>query len=485
MAIANAQPARPGKRIVWRPQVGPQHLFVICPVFDVCYGGARGGGKTDATLGDWALHAKRYGKNAKGLLVRRTLVALLPTIDRAKEIFVPLGAQWNEGNKSFRWPNGAVLYFRYLDRDADADAYQGHDYTRVYVEELTQFISPKPVDKLKATLRSAAGVPTGFRATCNPGGPGHNWVKARYIDPGAWNIIRETFTNPFDNTTVERSRVFIPAKLSDNPRLLKNDPGYVANLQMAGSAELVRAWLEGDWNVIEGAFFDGWSSRNVVRPFTVPQLWTRFRSFDWGSARPFSVGWWAVASDDHETETVTIPRGALVRYREWYGSNGKPNEGLRMTAEEVATAIAVQERNDKIAYGVADPSIFREDGGPSIGERMRRTGLHWRPADNARVGANGAMSGWDQMRARIKGTEDGPMLVVFDTCRDFIRTVPVLQHDPDRPEDLDTDGEDHVADEARYACMSRPMTALPKVPSRNPPDLWGRQNATTNGWKSA
>lgn len=473
------------RRIVWRPQAGPQHAFVTCPVFEAVYGGARGGGKTDGSLGEWALHAKRYGKDAKGLFVRRTRVALEPTIERAKQIFTPLGAEWQEQKSRFIWPSGAVLYMRYLERDQDADNYQGHDYTRVYVEELTQFPDPGPVDKLKGTLRSAAGVPTGIRATCNPGGPGHTWVKSRYIDAGPYNIVRETFTNPFDGSTVELGRVFIPAKLSDNPLLLENDPLYVAKLQQTGSAQLVKAWLEGDWNVIDGAFFDGWSSRNVVKPFEIPKVWTKFRAFDWGSARPFSVGWWAVASDDYDAgDGKIIPRGALVRYREWYGSTGKPNEGLKLTAEQVADGIKAREAADECAYGVADPSIFREDGGPSIGERMARLKVFWRPADNARVPKAGAMGGWDQMRARIKGGEH-PMLFVFDTCRDFLRTVPVLQHDPHRPEDLDTEGEDHIADEARYACMSRPLIAPPPVKSGDPPDLWGRSRRQEDSWKTA
>lgn len=477
----------PGRdvQLAWSPQAGPQAAFISCPVFEAVYGGARGGGKTDANLGEWAIHAERYAAHAKGLFVRRTRVALEPTIERAKQIYTPLGAVWHEQKSRFVWPNGAILYFRYLERDADADHYQGHDYTRLYIEELTQFPTDGPVNKLKATLRSAAGVPTAFRASCNPGGPGHTWVKARYIDPGPWKIIKETFVSPFDQSVVELGRVFIPARLSDNPKLLSNDPLYVAKLQQSGSEQLVRAWLEGDWNVIEGAFFDRWSeARNVVKPFTVPETWIRFRSFDWGSAKPFSVGWWTICPEDAEHGGKLIPRGAMVRYREWYGSNGKPNEGLRLTAENVADGIKFREARDKIAYGVADPSIFREDGGPSIGERMRRTGLQWKPADNARVPGSGAMGGWDQMRARINGPRDedgkalGPaMLFVFDTCRDFIRTVPTLQHDTSRPEDLDTDGEDHVADEARYACMSRPWIPKAAIASRDPPDLRSRREA--------
>jgi hypothetical protein len=165
---------------------------------------------------------------------------------------------------------------------------------------------------------------------------------------------------------------------------------------------------------------------------------------------------------------LTIPRGALVRYREWYGCAGKPNEGLKLTAEAVARGVLDRDAGEAIAYGVADPAIFASDGGPSIGERMFREGLAWRRADNARVARAGALGGWDQMRARISGDEAGPGLVVFSTCRDFIRTVPALQHDPVRAEDVDTAAEDHAADEARYACMSRPYCAA-RPPDPPPP----------------
>jgi hypothetical protein len=181
---------------------------------------------------------------------------------------------------------------------------------------------------------------------------------------------------------------------------------------------------------------------------------------DWGSAKPFSVGWWAVVGDDHFIDGRLLPRGAIVRYREWYGSNGQPNVGLKLTAEQVAEGIRDREGKDAITYGVLDPAAFAVDGGPSIAERMAAgtNGQVWfRRADNRRVAQRGALGGWDQMRRRLQGDGDGrPMLYVFSTCNDFIRTVPALQHDPDRPEDVDTDGEDHAGDEGRYACMSRP-----------------------------
>jgi len=470
--------------VIWSPQVGPQWSLVTCPVFEVFYGGARGGGKTDGVLGEWLSHAAKYGENAIGLMVRRERTQLIETIERSRILYSPLGAKYHEQDKMWRFPNGARLRFAYLESDSDADAYQGHSYTRVYVEEVGTFPRPEPVLKLMATLRSGAGVPVGFRATGNPGGPGHNWVRARYIDPqpAGWAVGARRFRNPFTGNEVERDWVYIPSRLADNHYL---GDEYVANLFMSGSPALVKAWLEGDWSAIEGAFFDCWAPlRHIVRPFAVPDDWLRFRSMDWGSAAPFSVGWWAVVGDD----TGSLPRGALVRYREWYGTGGK------LTAEEVAHGIMEREASDAhlIRYGVLDPSAFAQDGGPSIAERMHAAArasnkqLLFRPADNKRVSQKGAMGGWDQMRARMKGGEDGrPMLVTFSTCLDFIRTIPVLQHDKDKPEDLDSEGEDHAADEARYACMSRPWVAQP-VPKNEPrPMMVGAGNRATlnDAWR--
>jgi hypothetical protein len=445
---------------IWEAQAGPQTALIACPVFEIFFGGARGGGKTDGVLGDFVEHADSYGENAIGLMIRRQRTELIETIERSRAIYTPLGWTYHEQEKMWRAPNGARLRFAYLERDADAEAYQGHSYTRLYIEEIGNFPSERPILKLMATLRSGAGVPVGFRATGNPGGPGHQWVKSRYIDPHpmGWRIIRDALSG--------LDRVYIPSRVSDNHYL---GADYVQQLRASGSAELVKAWLDGDWSVIEGAFFDCWSNeKHVVQPFAIPDDWMRFRSMDWGSAKPFSVGWWTVAGEDYSTGNGIIPRGAIIRYREWYGSDGKPNVGLKLTAEQVANGdealgikgIKQREAKETIAYGVLDPSAFTVDGGPSIAERMAACtqGQIWfRRADNRRVGTLGALGGWDQMRRRLQGDGDGrPMLYVFSTCKDFIRTVPALQHDQDRPEDVDTDGEDHAGDEGRYACMSRP-----------------------------
>lgn len=482
------------QEIIWDAQP-KQAAFIACPADDVAFGGARGGGKSDGVIGDWASHEDIYHEHAIGLALRRERTQLIELIERAKQILVPIGHKWHEQDKYFRGPNGGRLRFAYLENDSDADAYQGHGYTRIYFEEVGTFPSESPVAKLTATLRSGHGVPCQMKSTCNPGGPGHQWVKARYrldTHPRGMEIFRFEYTNPFTKKKIEKTRVFIPSKVVDN-KYLGDD--YVANLFQVGSENLVKAWLTGDWSVIEGAFFPEWSTdKHVIRPFSIPDSWTRFRSADWGSAKPFSVGWWAVAGDDyplagsaafaagysndakHGSEDrgqyassqravgpLILPRGALIRYREWYGASS-PNVGLKLTAEQVADGIREREINEPrdlegnptISYGVLDPAAFAVDGGPSIAERMSTRRVFFRRADNKRVPARGAMGGWDQLRARLVGDGERPMIYFFSTCKDAIRTLPALQHDADKPEDVDTEQEDHAPDEIRYACMSRP-----------------------------
>lgn len=476
MAGALLADAGSDETVIWEPQPR-QEAFITCPADDVGFGGARGGGKSDGVVGDFIDHEDTYGEHAIAMAFRRERTQLIELIERAKQILKPLGYGWHEQDKYFRGPKGGRLRFTYLESDSDADAYQGHSYSRLYPEELGTFPSEAPINKLQATLRSGQGVPCQMKGTCNPGGPGHQWVKARYrldTHPHGFERFDFEFTNPFTQRKITKTRMFIPSKVTDN-KYLGDD--YVAQLFQVGSDQLVQAWLNGDWSIIEGAFFDCWdTARHVVRPFAIPDDWTRFRSGDWGSAKPFSFGWWAVVGDSFTTpDGQTLPRGCLVRYREWYGMQpGKPNTGLKMHAEKVGEHLALLETSDpKLVGGVLDPAAFSEDGGPSIAERInaeliKKKLVPFRPADNKRVPQRGAMGGWDQMRGRLIGDDDGlPMLALFTTCTDSIRTVPALQHDALRPEDLDSDMEDHAADDIRYACMSRPWVR--KAPSTDKP----------------
>lgn len=448
--------------VVWRPQPGPQHALVDCPYREIFFGGARGGGKTDGVLGKWALKALKYGDRFNAVMFRRTTVSSEDAIERSRQIYKPLGAEFNGSKNIWRMPGGGRVTFAYLDRVQDADEYQGRNVTDAWVEEAGQFPEPTPILRLFGVLRSAQGVPTQLIVTANPGGAGQHWLRDRYeLHPFPRRpkvIRREVAEGMFHDVAV------IPSRITDNRILLDNDPAYITNLHMVGSKELVRAWLEGDWSAVEGAFFDGWSERrHVLDPFDVPKAWPRFRSLDWGFAKPSSCGWWAVVTDDYPVgDGRTLPRGCIVRYRELYTATA-PNVGMRLDVEALGALIQSKQAPDEdIRDSVADPAMAANNGGPSMLERLMKVGAKFRPGDNTRVGKNGAMGGWDQMRARMRGeAEDRPMIACFSTCKDSIRTIPVLQHDPNRAEDLDTEAEDHAADDWRYGCLSRPW--VPKI----------------------
>lgn len=364
-------------------------------------------------------------------------------------------AQWvNDGLASIiddeiRFWNGSKIYLCHCKDEKDRFRYQGAEMHVLLIDELTHF-TEVIYRYLRGRVRMVGiKVPSEYEFTLprilcssNPGGIGHQWVKSTFIDGIEPMQIRR-----MGDEDGGMLRQFIPALLEDNPSMASDDPTYRARLRGLGSETLVRAMEHGDWDIVEGAFFDCWrSDRHVIKPFQIPREWMRFRSMDWGSAKPFSVGWWAVVSDDYRIGQLVLPRGCLVRYREWYGAS-KANTGLKLTAQEVGKGIADREAEDDIAYGTLDPAAFAEDGGPSIAENMRVGSggkIIFKPADNKRVAQRGAMGGWDAMRQRLVGEDvQRPMIVCFSTCLDSIRTIPSLQHDMDRPEDLDTDGEDH------------------------------------------
>lgn len=459
---------------MWEPQPGAQSSALLADWCDeLFYGGERGGGKSDFQLGYQEDAALRFEGKSRGIMFRKTYTELEELQSRAMELFQLSGGiyktQPSAGfpfSNCWYWPNGSTVKMRFIEHERDYGRYHGHQYTHISFDEVTEYATPAGLLKMLSTLRSANGVPCTMRATGNPGGVGHGWVKDRYI------AHRNPYT-PFKDPDTGFTRMFIPSKTTDNQILLLSDPEYRNRIKAStgGNDALRKAWLEGDWNIVAGAFFDCWSNgRHIIKPFSIPEHWVKFRSGDWGSARPFSFGWWAVVSDDYGIDgtDLVLPRGALVRYREYYGikkdEHGQLqyNVGLKMTAEAVGSEIKRMERSDgRIDYAVLDPSAFAHSGGESIEEMMVRgagggMGL-WRRADNTRVSKRGAMGGWNALRQRLIGEDvNRPMIACFDTCIHSIRTIPVLQHDAHNIEDLNTDGEDHAADEWRYACMSRP-----------------------------
>jgi len=394
-----------------------------------------------------------------------------------------------------RFWNGAKIYLCHCQHEKDVAKYQGAEIHVLLIDELTHF-SETIYRFLRNRVRAPGLViPDGalsmFLAKfgvdlrtkiplilcgSNPGSVGHQWVKAAFVDGAQPFEIRQ-----MGDEEGGMLRQYIPAKLEDNPTLMRDDPGYEKRLLGLGNKELVKAMRHGDWNIVAGAFFDILSEeRHKLPAFTPPKHWTRFRSMDWGSAKPFSVGWWVIAEAEWvkfpDGKERMLPAGALVRYREWYGAakddsgRSKPDTGLRLSAEAVGRGIMEREAGEKVDENLsaADPAMWKEDGGPSIAERMRKcdpkqptefVGPRFRPADNTRV------TGWQQMYDRLKWADmdhGQPMLYATADCVDWWRTVPAVMHDEAKPEDVDTRMEDHAADESRYACMARPVSRVAK-----------------------
>lgn len=445
---------RQQERVIFEAQPGPQSALISCPIEDVFFGGARGGGKTYGLLGDWISHADLHAGHARGIFFRKTYPELDEVQDQAARLFPDLGATYNVGKRQWLWPNGAELKMRYLERENDSDRYQGHAYTWMAFDELTNWAAPKSIDKLRACLRSgAAPVPKSFRASGNPGGVGHNWVKARYVDPARP-------MKPFFDSEMECWRVFIPSKLDDNTALLRNDPDYWKRIVASanGDETLLKAWRFGDWDIVAGGMFDDlWMrSKHAIDPFPIPASWTVDRSFDWGSSKPYSVGWWAESDGTTAPNGRTYPRGSLFRIHELYGWNGRPNEGCKALAVEVAERVKEIEAgfSFKVNPGPADDAIWDEENGNCIARDMAQRGVYWTKAGK-RPGTR--KTGWEKLRKLLKAATQFPMedpgLFVFDTCTQFMRTVPVLPRDQKQSDDVDTDAEDHVADETRYRVL--------------------------------
>jgi hypothetical protein len=338
-------------------------------------------------------------------------------------------------------------------------AYHGHEYPWIGWEELTNWATADCYETMMACCRSShSAVPRKVRATCNPYGPGHGWVKARFIDlgPGGEPLLEGG-----------RVRTGVMGRIGENQILLRADPDYLNTLKSDSNEARRKAWLEGRWDIVAGGIFDNlWDPRvHVVAPFEIPVSWRVDRAFDWGSSSPFSAGWWA----ESDGSDVVLPdgscrptlRGDLYRIAEWYGWNGKPNQGLRMLAGNIARGILKREQamGRLVRPGPADSQIFSINNGNAIAEEMAAAGVRWTRA--AKVGGS-RKDGAERLRALLSGALPGeggarerPGLFVFETCRHFIRTVPVLPRDARDPDDIDPRAEDHVYDETRYRVMER------------------------------
>ena len=452
-----------------------QRQFMSDPHKFLAFGGSRGGGKSHAVKTDAIVKALRY-PGIKIMIIRKTypelianhiqpMVEWLHCYDKAAKI-----ADYNDQKKQLTFPNGSMIMFRYCDTDKDAERFQGTECDVLYVDEATQQ-SEERMKKLIACVRGVNDFPKQIRYTCNPGGEGHGWVKRLFID------------RSFNEGEHAEDYGFIQSSVYDNKALMATNPDYITQLE-ALPPHLRDMWLYGNWDIYEGQFFEDfrvvpdiqaahehgcdmtadelkrhrrWT--HVIEPLDLTagdrRGWKILRSYDFGYGKPFSCAWWALDYD-----------GVLYRIMELYGCTDTPNEGLRWTPDQQFREIARIEAEHpwlkgKRIDGVADPAIWDASRGESIADTALKYGVYFTPGDNNRV------PGWMQMHYRFQFDDNGyPRMYIFDNCKAFIRTVPLMIYDSHKPEDLDTDLEDHCVDEARYLCMSRPITPILPVEQR-------------------
>ena len=433
-----------------------QIAFLTARTKHVGFGGARGGGKS------WAVRDKakrlclRYG-GIKILIVRRTYSELLNNhIMPLQESLPSEVAVYNKAEKIFRFLNGSTIKFGYCNADRDLDGYQGAEYDVIFLDEATQ-LREMWIRKITACLRGANAFPKRVYYTCNPGGASHAYFKRLFID------------QKFECGEDQKDYTFIQSLVTDNEALMRAQPDYIKQLE-ALPEKLRAAWLYGRWDVFDGQFFEDFRTSpdpelcrlagispedalaqrrftHVIKPFKIPSGWNIVRSYDFGYNKPFSLGYWAVDYD-----------GVIYRILDVYGCTQTPDEGVRWTPDEQFRYFAELERQHpllkgrRITDGVADPAIWDCSRGESIADTAMKYGIYFTPGDHERV------AGWMQVHYRLQFDENGyPRMYFFDTCKDSIRTIPLMTYSETKPEDLDTRAEDHLPDEVRYMCMSRPV----------------------------
>jgi hypothetical protein len=440
--------------VVFKPNAGPQMDFLAAGEREVLYGGSAGGGKSYAMLAD----PLRYmgHPSFSGLLLRHTTEELRELVWKSQEIYPKIwpGIKWSERKMQWVAPSGARLWMSYLDRDDDVLRYQGLAFSWIGFDELTQWNKPFAWNYMRSRLRTAASdLPIYMRATTNPGGPGHGWVKKMFIDPAAYG-------KAFDATDIETGEVlkypaghskagnalfkrrFIPARLSDNP-YLSREGDYEAML-LSLPEQQRRQLLDGDWDIKEGAAFTEFNRDiHVVEPFNIPNNWVKFRACDYGYGSYSAVLWFAVS-----------PSEQLIVYRELYVS--------KVLATDLADMINELEAEDgNMKYGVLDSSLWhkRGDTGPSLAEQMIMKGCRFRPSDRSK---GSRVSGKNEIHRRLQIDEftEQPRLVFFNNCTNTISQIPSLPLDKKNPEDVDTRSEDHLYDALRYGIMSRPRFSI-------------------------
>lgn len=492
---------------IWAPLPGSQTLALSCPCQVILYHGTRGPGKTDAQLYRFRRHVGLgYGRYWRGVIFDREYKNLDDLISKSQRWFPQFkdGARFLSSKSDLKWvwPTGEELLFRAIKRSTDYWSYHGQEFPFIGWNELTKYPTDELFDAMASCNRSSflpeehpierdgkiyllPEIPLETFATTNPYGAGHNWVKDRLIGARRPGQVHRITVNVYNPRTQERedlvcTQTHLFGSYKENRYL---SPQYIATLESIADPNKKKAWLEGSWDIVAGGMFDDVykAQYNLVQPFAIPQSWKLDRAFDWGSSKPFSVGWYAESDgtdyQDANGNWVSTVRGDLFRFAEWYGTSGKTNEGLKMLATDVSKGIIERELRmgiyGKVSPGPADGSIFDTQNGNCIAVDMgkpvfingtRYNGTKWVRANKV---SGSRKTGWERMREALsaahpkEGGREAPGLFVFKgRCPYFEKLVPVLPRDEEDQDDVDTESEDHLGDEVRYRVLaSRRVTS--------------------------
>lgn len=489
-----------------------QELALSAIIHHTLYEGARGPGKTICQLMRFLMRVGLgYGQYWRGVIFDMEFDNLSGLVAESKKWFPVIypDCKFYSSTASYKWvfATGEELLFRHVKKESDYDGFHGHELPFIGWNELTKQPSSKLYDKFMSCNRSTfqperdtpkdsdgnyltpngkplPPIPCEVFSTTNPSGPGHNWVKRRFIDVAPRGQVIKNEVEIFNpqtqkNDTVTKTQVTIFGSYRENIYL---PPEYIAELESIKDENLRRAWLFGDWDVVSGGALDDlWDSRvHIIPRFVIPKGWRLDRAYDNGSTHPFSVGWFAEANGEEATilynnqEFVFCPeKGSLIQFFEWYGAKELgTNEGLKLSAKSIAKGIKDIEEsldfnkwvNGKINPGPADNAIKNvvDSNNPSIEKIMQDCGVYWEKSDKS----NGSrLNGLQLLRDRLENaiTGEGPAIYFMQNCIASTSLLPTLPRDIKKPDDVDTTAEDHSYDMVRYRCLASPHAATNRL----------------------
>lgn len=407
-----------------------QQAFIDSQAFETLFGGAAGGGKSYGQLIDGLLYALKYPKS-KQIIFRSTFADLEKSLIRTSMDLYPLSiADYNSSKHTWKFKNGSIVDFGYIQYEKDVYQYQSAEYDVIRFDELTHF-TEFMYTYMISRCRGANPYPKCIKSSTNPGGVGHNWVKERFIDIGAPNVIHTCKLETGETTT----RIFIPSLVQDNKFMLTYDPDYIKRLDALPEKER-RALKYGDWDIFDGQFFTEFKRDiHVIEPFEIPKDWYIYFVMDYGLDK--LAGYW-IAVDYNNNAYV---------FREVYESN-----------------LLVSQARDKIKE-MTDEPIYLYLAPPDLWNRHKETGKS--TADIFEEGDitlyktnNDRIQGWLQMKEWLKPYKDeqGCMtarLKIFNTCKNLIRCLPQVQHDEKRVGDIANEPHEltHSVDAIRGFCV--------------------------------